>query len=422
MSDLKRVEPGSIVINSANIINHNGVRIDVLKLIVSLHIYEDIMMPFVTGKMVVNDAVSLAEELPFIGEEMLVLDMETPSPNATGPTATHQKIYHIYKIESKENLRQKSVVYTICFQSLDSYVDANKRVSKTYRGSVKANVRKVLEGTPGLNTGKKVYIEDTRNTATFTANFWSPSQVVYYLAAQAINSNGNPGFVFFENYDGFNFTSIENLYGIGQERYLKLERNQSVRDPEETQSIDAEYGKVLDMSTPKLLDFMERLQSGYYGGSIYHFDVDTKRLNYRTLVAKDDVMRVKLNPNLMTGENTVAHPNANKLLKVISKNLYGSTQAQLPLHHEMKAMSVMSQATALTINIQIFGRLNYTVGTCVDLLVYSDKAITSDTPDEQTVDKVLSGKYLITALSHEITRESHLCNLELCKDSFNKTL
>lgn len=422
MIDTNRLEPGTIVINSANIINSKGYRVDVLRLVNTLNIYEDVMSPFVTGTLLISDSIALAESLPFIGEEMLILDMETPGISGDAPTARHLKTYHIYKIESKENFRQKNVVYTLCFQSLDSYVDANERISKTYRGPVSSSVQKILGAMPGLNTSKGVFVEETANTAVFTANFWSPSQAVYYLAAQAINKKGNEGFVFFENYDGFIFSSLENLYDIGQKKSIRLERNQSVREADESQSLDDEYSKILDMSTPKLFDFMDRLRTGFYGGNIYHYDVETKRVNFRSMVAKDEIDKITLNDNLVAGKEIKAHPDANKLLKVIHRSLYGPGQAPLPIRHEIKNMAVLSQATAITINVQVFGRLDYTVGKCVDLLVYSDKTITKETPDDDTVDSILSGKYLITALSHEITRESHVCNLELCKDSVIKPL
>ena len=42
--------------------------------------------------------------------------------------------------------------------------------------------------------------------------------------------------------------------------------------------------------------------------------------------------------------------------------------------------------------------------------------------DMDTTDKMFSGFYLISAINHYITRESHECNMELIKDSLQLNL
>ena len=72
------------------------------------------------------------------------------------------------------------------------------------------------------------------------------------------------------------------------------------------------------------------------------------------------------------------------------------------------------------ISIEVAGRLDYTVGQIVFLDVIQVRPIKKDEPKEDIQDKIYSGKYLITAINHCITREKHECSIELAKDSYIK--
>jgi hypothetical protein len=75
-SNDQRLEPGGIKLNSAVIINHQNQAIDVSQLVIQLMLYENMFAPFITGELQISDAAALTELLPFIGEEMLVLDID----------------------------------------------------------------------------------------------------------------------------------------------------------------------------------------------------------------------------------------------------------------------------------------------------------------------------------------------------------
>ena len=77
----ERIVPGDIKINGVHIINSRGKRVDVTLIVQQIDIYEDITAPFITGKLFISDSLALGEILPLFGEELLVLDLESPFTN-----------------------------------------------------------------------------------------------------------------------------------------------------------------------------------------------------------------------------------------------------------------------------------------------------------------------------------------------------
>ena len=416
-----RIEPGSVKINSAVLINKNGFGLDIVNLVAGLNLYESINSPFFTGNINVTDAAAVKELFPLMGEEQLILDIETPGLADTNKVFRRKMHFMVYKMTNAENVAEKQVFYTLHFVSIEGFTDINVKISQTYRGNISETVQKLVKNQPGLISKKEIAVENTTNNETYTSNFWTPTQNIYYLTTKAINSNNNNSYVFFENNEGFIFSSLEGLMKAGT--YMNLFKHNKTRKPGEPQSAQEEYEKVLDISIPEHFDYYQRLQSGFYGGSIYHYDIFYKRLNFFNRLAKPQWgdKHMHLNKYLAISDNLQFTPDSVGLTQVIHRKLYNDTTGY-PLDHSLKRMATLSWIEAQKINVRVLGRWDYSVGRIVNLTAYTNTAISSETPDDQIIDYALSGNYLITAISHEITKQAHYCNIEMCKDSFIKDL
>lgn len=411
----ERIVPGEIKINGIHIINNRGKRVDVALLTSEINLYEEISAPFITGKLVISDALSLGEILPLIGEELLVLDLETPYNNYQ-----YNKIFFIYKMEGRENAAMKNVIYTLDFVSIEAFTDMNCKISQKYDDNISNIVEKLLTKIPGLNSKKSIYLEQTSNREVYVSNFWSPIQNIYYLCDKAVNSIGIPSYMFFENNDGFIFASLDKLYS--NQPITKFIRHQVTRDPNGTTNIDEEYGKILDLSTPVMYDYIDRLRSGYYGGAIYQYDILSKTINFRNLISREDLKSKLLNKNLIESTNQMAfNPEANLRTNIIHKNIFANKPI-LEVSHQLKRMSSLRRLQGITINIQVFGSLAYSVGQVFELEIYKDTKEYKESTDEEILDEILSGKYLATTIHHKITRKEHFTHIELSKNSINKDL
>ena len=80
-------------------------------------------------------------------------------------------------------------------------------------------------------------------------------------------------------------------------------------------------------------------------------------------------------------------------------------------------ISVLAMAEANKISLDVAGRLDYTVGKVVTLTMNKRQPITKRDTSDETLDKVNSGRYLISAINHVITTQGHTCQMELIQDS-----
>lgn len=416
---MKILNPGDIKINFIKIYNGIDKFVDVSKLFLSLNLYEDIMSAFVTGKIVLSDSSSLNALLPFIGEETIEISFETPGYD--GDDFKFKRLFHIYKIETLENINPKNAIIELVFVSIDGFVDMNTRISQTFKGSVSDTVRKLITSKQYLGSSREAIVEPTISNCIHTSNFWTPAQNIFFLAAEAYNNKNNPNYVFFENKDGFNFVSFDAMYD--QRPVVELVRDEKSRqntpDGDSLPDPQNDYLRVLDMSTKGLYDYIDRLETGMYGSAMYHYDVQTRRMRFMQRNSKTDFKSSSLNELSSINQPTTFIPMAKLLTKITHKGLYPNNVPGAP-DKDMRRTSLLKRAESFKTNVRIFGRANYKVGDIIDLKVYLNEQVTEKTQVEKMFDPMLSGKYLVSALSHEISMDAHYCNMELIKDSYNK--
>ena len=90
--------PGQIEITRMELHSpSSGTMTDIRYIYTGFNIFEDIFSPFISGTIVIQDAVGLLNRLPIIGEEILELDVITPGLDDTKQNKIQGKFY-IYKI------------------------------------------------------------------------------------------------------------------------------------------------------------------------------------------------------------------------------------------------------------------------------------------------------------------------------------
>ena len=408
MSDERSISPGSIKVNSI-ILSTGKAEIDITNFVLQCEIFESIMSPIITGTLMISDASSIDESMVLSGDEFLKIDIETPGLD--DEDFKRKAVFFVYKIEGRENINLKNVIYTIDFMSPEGIIDNQTKISKTFIGKPSDIARKILSSSIGLETDKKVLIENTTSTISYTSNFWTPFQNIYYLTDKAINIKNNPNFVFFENRLGYVLASIDVLLSKPSTQHFTRDSHTRI---EGSESVDIEYGKILDMSTPVLFDQIKRIEEGFYGGSVYNFSINNKKLNFMNTDANkysQTTMNDKSPMNIMFSSK------GNLYTQLLHSSKHRIDPSVKPIDLSLSRMSLLKRIEHFKTNIQVMGRLDYTVGDTVSLTIYSDKHTEKEDTNDEIINNVLSGTYLVTGIKHIFNRNSHKCSLEICKDS-----
>jgi hypothetical protein len=405
---------GDVLLRNVEVRSLNGQIANITNQVESIEVYEDLFSSFISASIVLRESVDYLNLFPFIGEEFVNLDIVTPSLEI--PIKGR---FYVYKITDRMYTREREVVYTIKCISEEFLTDSNTRISKAYDGKLGLIAAYILEK-DGFNTQKRVNIEDSANTTKFTANYWSPTRCLNYAAAAAFNKAENPSFLFYENRDGFNFRSIDELLKF--DTYHKFTKDNYTRELQSEESTKSkqdpteDYKRILEFNVPVLTDYMKEVQSGHMKSRVISHDLVTKRYSVKNYSIKEDPKA-----------NTLLNPTPGYSKYAISN--FASTQIVVPKHFQnfnnygdvtnykiaQKRLAFFSQLEKYKITIQVNGRTDYTVGQIMDLNIPKATQITKE--DTETRDLILSGRYLVSAVNHTITREKHTCNMELIKNS-----
>lgn len=406
---------GDVSIDKVKIITPKGFYQDVGAQVINVQFYEDLFSPFITGSLILKDSLDLVNLFPFIGEEFLELEISTPTLNNNNIKGK----YYIYKMTNREVVGDKSVVYQLHFISVEAIVDLNKKVSRVFADKVSKMVEPFIKDkTFGLESTKKIFVEDTLNNVKYISNYWTPVQNIMYLADNAINANKTPSYVFFENRDGFYFISLEKLYGnaIFQEfvydKYTRDDRagGGSVRNPEK------DYKRILEISIPTAYDYMDRIQSGMLSSRQISYDVTKK-----TYTAKNYNMfqrfeqQKHLNKYPINSDRAIFRTNSRIINYPKNFGNFNGFGDVTNAKSNQERISLLKLAESNKINITVPGRCDYTVGQKIKLDLKRMEPLAKKEGD--TTDKMFSGNYIIAAINHYVDREKHECYMEIIKES-----
>jgi hypothetical protein len=405
---------GDVSLRKVEIRSLNGQIANIVNQVESIEIYEDIFAPFITASIVVRESVDYINLFPFLGEEFVHLDITTPTLEI--PISGR---FYIYKITDRLYTKEREVVYTIKCASEEFIADINTKISKGYSGQPSEIASQVLTK-DGLFTQKRTIIEESGNRVKFTSNFWSPVKCLNYLSTISLNKNKSPSYLFFENRDGFNFRSIDEI--LKSDTYHKFIKDNYTRDvtseqsTSSSQNITEDYKRILEFEVPVLTDYLKSTQGGYIKSRIISHNILTKKYTVKNYSIKEDTnYNTLLNRTPAYSKHSLANSAATMLNFPTYFSNFSNTADSSSYKFIQKRMAFFQQLEKYKIHLSAFGRTDYTVGQVVELTIPKATQITAE--DAETKDMVLSGRYLISAINHTITRENHICNMELIKNS-----
>lgn len=408
---------GDVSIEYVTLITSKGRVQDITPQVIGIEIYEDLFSPFLSGKVVLKDAQDIINLMPLIGEEYIAMRVKTPLlPDEYG----YEYFFQIYKLDDRERVKERQTMYVLHFMSVEGLVDANKKISKTYSGKISDIAKKIVIEGDALESDKEINIEETPNSTKFTSNFWSPVQCINYLTQNAINQNKSPSYVFFENKFGLNFVSLESLYVNTPVFQAFIWDNYSAESSPtggSSKNIAKDYQRIMEIRTPETFNYIDRIQSGMYGSQMVTYDLTTKIYAHSGYTPKFDE-DLHLNKFPLWTDKVIAKQRAMLIREHRYYNNYNGFGDVTNTKIAQRRISLLGQAEAFKIEIQVLGRTDYSVGQKMTVVVPKATQLKiTDTPDNFN-DVIHSGNYLVSAICHLITRESHECIMELIKESF----
>jgi hypothetical protein len=417
--------------------NGGGSPIDVSQGVTELSYYENILSETVRASAVIVDTgralggddgtggkIGIDDGLKLGNGEKVLLEFEDGFPTPNKLKFVGKNEFHLnQKIKIGEHTQK--AIYSFELVSKEFLKNETQRVIKRYDGKISDSAQKILKEV--VKTQKKVDIEPTENKYNFIGTTKKPFWTLLWLAKKSIPTKGgkrgkSAGFLFFENYDGFLFKSIDGLFDTEPvKKYIYNNTTSSV--------VPTGYDdNILDFTASDSSDFQSKLMMGTYNSANKGFDSFKSKYDENPLDIETQKSGVKypgtqyvfINKDFIADPSRFSYsfksvgflPDGHTLPKQLEKCKTLDINKAETIN---QAQSRYNQLFTVSLQITIPGDFSLRAGN----LIYCDFPELTSKPTPKSNPR-MSGIYMISALCHRVASSETYTSLELIRDSYGR--
>ena len=407
--------------------NHAGIEIDCSQIWVNIEIYESIYNNVLTGSITLNDNINLIRNAPVIGKETLEITFKTPS------TPEITKKFAVYDMSVKQRIPGKQdVICTLQFSSIQYQLDYGRRVSRAYKNTKISEIAKKIFNDYLIDyrvedeeteNQKIETTSDTSNPVTLVIPNWTPLQTMNWLASKA-EYYGNCDYMFFETIEGFFFTPLSLLKSSSS-----VATYQHTFEPAkegESKNIDLEMKKITSfVEVNNGCNKNEMEMEGVFSSMGIAYDITFKKIGYNIfsyIRDSQDENTISLSSQPIVPLTTVRKVPAQCKMEYFQKASFSHDNArqQYEIFNTQRRHSHLLKNNAKVLKLEFPGDSRRRVGQVITVEIISAEFLKSK--DEGSIlDGHLSGKYLITAVGHHISKnDGYFMGIQVVRDSFEE--
>ena len=289
------------------------------------------------------------------------------------------------------------------------------RLNRRFTGNITEIVKKIMEEEPkGIKTTKDIEVDQATNSYTFCGNLKRSIDTIQWLQPKAKSEN-QFGFLFFEDYDGYKFKSIESL--LKQEPFTD-------QPFEMSQASTSSRFAILDAVMVQTNDIFLNMRSGTYNNDTTYIDLisQTKSVDdFKIDNLKDLKNPPKLPDNLTdsTSRKMLRFDDPGVMQKGSKREAEQPKEELAKIQNQSYARNNLLFSQALKIKISFNPSLR--VGKIIEVRLPVDTDSSESGVKYQKLSKGdLSGKYLISELRHKVGSNKSSTHLTLVRDLFTK--
>ena len=397
--------------------------LEIGELVFGFTYYEDITKPFISANLNINDSGSNligSGSGPITGGELVEIDVEGPD------NKDYSYKFKVYRVGDRIN-SGKIQNYNLGLISAEALDDPQTRIKKTLSGRPDEIVRQVLNE-EGLNTAKQYIADPCDNYKTIIPKNLTPFAICAKLQDQSIPtgaggkgdgegaetvdgkySEGTAGFFFFENFNGYNFRSIDSLMDLkGKMGLNNAGQDSTVKTFQDSAGLELDT-TLLDVHFTSEINLMQGLRTGAYALRCQYYNFSTGDYNESTYSAAKSwskLAHLGSQDGLTPGQQSLAKRPTRIVSAILDDESYYSGQdaAANDLAFKDRTPETLPQAISRNyllntqgLRVVVPGNLQLVVGDVIN--VQLQNMSTEKDREVASVDEDHSGFYLITSLS-----------------------
>lgn len=386
---------------------------------------------FISGEIVILDAINLFNEMALHGDEVIELTFKTPQKAEIGFIG---KVYHI----DLSQFETKRAV-TLKFCSVEKIVADQLKFNRAYREVLYSDMANDIFSSLNKISGKKLYAETTKNKGSLVINNKSPIDALNTIKATSKS----------EKYFGANYVFFEKAVdptGPTPDGLFMFASIESLVDPDEVEPVLTYFydapppglratESLVRMKSYKVVglpNIVSNVQRGMYAGTIISNDLMKRKIGYKTFNYDESYTKYKsVNYSEVSGsgQGTTAllnNPNYSNrpegytyFLPKHSGSFGTETNHADELEDTMLVRnSQLQQINAIRLQINVPGDSQRHVGEVVNIRIPAIEE--KNDAGGGKLDTTFSGRYLISKIKHILTptQGSYETIMMLIKDSY----
>lgn len=398
--------PGDIFVDELTLSADSGT-LQLASSFVEASIYESIFTPGITADIKVLDTDDQLGQLKLKGGEDVTFSFKPPG----GQSANYK-----FALESLDDLKatgsQKGKLYILKCVSEESLHAKTNIVQKSYNKQISEMIEDIHKNY--MKSEKQIIVEDTKGTQNIIVPSMNPYKAVDMLRRRSVSGqNKSSSFMYFETREGtdqaFKFTTLEKMFsGSSVKSFQQSDAiNHDMSTPSDT--------NILSYDVPKQFSALDRIKTGGKR-RITTFDFRTHDFKYEDKTP---------DPTSFSSGGSSSYNSSSFLEKYINSAKI-PPQSFIPVDTSQRAVTNIPESTA---DQQSY--ISTMMQNAIKMTTYGDTVLTSgvmieaqipnkvSTTGPRDVDPLLSGKFLISRIHHEIKtadkRPRYVCHLEIIK-------
>lgn len=410
------VSAGDVEVKRLILRSEDGCReYDITSQVKRIDLYESILAPTVYLELLIVDSISLFNDFPIICEEHVEIEIKTP-----GTSCVSKYNFFVNEISDKRmNETNRSETYVLKCVSKEIIDNSGILYNKKFKKEADQIVRDIFND--NFSSGKKelVYVEPTRGIEEILVSNMRPMRAIDMVRKRATSKKYlSSSFVFFENSDGYFFTTIEGLFArnrdsIGDKVFFFDKKPNMDQTAVDIRNILAYQHVSMGNTTSKI-------QGGTFTNVVNRLDFFTGKytsIPYTINNANDGFEMA----------DGAGQPGLNSASFISKRNKKPAKTFLVPFSSDKndtqtpeKIAIVQSFAELISsdlVRIHIYGDTALKAGDVIHCNFPEPTGLTK----EPKLNRLHSGKYLISSLRHMITlgdKYQHSISCELIKGNY----
>ena len=377
--------------------------------------YESLFSPSVNVTIETTDVSGFVSREEIYGGQSIEISIKMFDPDINDFKIKKDK--HGLVVNSVKNVTMdfKESKSTLECVSKDFLRNEVARLNRRFTGNITEIVKKIMEEEPkGIKTTKDIEVDQATNSYTFCGNLKRSIDTIQWLQPKAKSEN-QFGFLFFEDYDGYKFKSIESL--LKQEPFTD-------QPFEMSQASTSSRFAILDAVMVQTNDVFLNMRSGTYNNDTTYIDLisQTKSVDdFKIDNLKDLKNPPKLPDNLTdsTSRKMLRFDDPGVMQKGSKREDEQPKEELAKIQNQSYARNNLLFSQALKIKVSFNPSLR--VGKIIEVRLPVDTDSSESGVKYQKLGKGdLSGKYLISELRHKVGSNKSSTHLTLVRDLFTK--